>query len=235
MRSERHAYIGTQLIFSISTWFTRKYFEIKLQKKKNTHIEVTKSYVFQLYLCSHWMIGSQSVQTKCAVFCICYDWNIFGRYSFKQLMWMVSLSVVSLLRSFMKPVFKLSESSKIPYGIPIASISVNFRWSAVFSIKWPSFASKIDILDRWSSIETYFASCLRSSDVEPSVKNMWLFENSDSTLIPLDKRYRVAISYLDISYRQYTDMEQFSDVNTFPQNPLHQCYPKWSLKILNTF
>lgn len=81
---------------------------------------------------------------------------------------MVSESVVSRLRSFMKPFCKLISSKMRPYGMPIASVSLNFESRADWSSNEWSTRWNVVILDRLSSIWMYLAKSFKSPWIDSS-------------------------------------------------------------------
>lgn len=106
-------------------------------------------------------------------------------------MWMVSDRVVSRLRSFKNPVFRLSSSTTRLYGTPIASISLCFRSRLEVSANWNSSNLKTDMFDRSSNIEIYFAKSFSSCVVAASVGTTIVNEANESMMnecivLPLD-------------------------------------------------
>lgn len=132
-------------------------------------------------------------------------------------MWMVSESVESRLRSFMNPVFRLSESKISSYGTPIASISLHFCWSDKFSKNWKSSVLKTVICDFWSNIETYFTRSFNSDEVDGSERENSIFSREKK------KNKKDKTNHWQY-WIQYIDKAQVSDANTFHQNHQHLCY-----------
>lgn len=103
-------------------------------------------------------------------------------------MCMVSAMVVSRFRSLINPVFKLFVSKMMPYGTPIASISVNLLSGSVKCEQWRSREVNTEIFDRCNNIEIYFLRSSSSRFTVASAKNQ---RQDIYTINELQKSYKI--------------------------------------------